>query len=373
LIIAESFEIDVPIDRMFAELNDVDKIGYCIAGVKDVTVINADESRWKVEARAGFMARTFNLKGKITERRSPGYLAFTGAGQDVELSGNIQLSPVTAIRTKCETTVEVTVVGPFASIVDLMAKGPQQALIRETIDNVRKRLEVVATGQEAPALFEAAVAESAVQAWRPGVLARWLRFLPSRRARVGQPVAVGPVPADPGSAVIADADLMGRLRGVADRQEIHEVLMRYCRGVDRQDEALINSAFHPDGINDNGAPAPASQLAKKVAGLDPGQRMHFTGNVLIELDGDTGHAETYFIAFSPREQNGKTYTRTRAGRWLDRFERRDGVWKIAHRMVIDEWARLDEIVAAPSVSGYRGISGSDDPVFHLRELLKSGQ
>jgi carbon monoxide dehydrogenase subunit G len=143
LKIQEAFEIAAPIDRMYREIIDVGEIGYCIAGVKEVKVIGADESQWKIEARAGFMARTFNLNGKITERRPPELLAFSGKGQDIEISGRVQLSPVSATRTRCETVVEAVVTGPFAALVDLMAKGPQQALIKQTIQNLRNRLEAV--------------------------------------------------------------------------------------------------------------------------------------------------------------------------------------------------------------------------------------
>ena len=179
--IEEAFEIAVPIDRMYREINDVGQIGYCIAGVKDVNVVSDDESRWKVEARAGFMARTFNLTGKITERRPPESLAFSGAGQDVTIAGHVQLQSLAPDRTRCETVVEATVVGPFASIVDLMAKGPQQALIQDTITNLRKRLEAVAGGEELPA--PAAPAAPVGGAARPGIWARfvaWLRSLISR-------------------------------------------------------------------------------------------------------------------------------------------------------------------------------------------------
>jgi carbon monoxide dehydrogenase subunit G len=149
LKIQEAFEIAVPIDRMYREIHDIGEIGYCIAGVKDVKVISADESKWKIEARAGFMARTFNLDGQITERRPPELMAFAGKGQDIEISGHVLLSAVSASRTRCETVVEVVVTGPFATLVDLMAKGPQQALVKQTITNLRHRLEAVAEAQPA--------------------------------------------------------------------------------------------------------------------------------------------------------------------------------------------------------------------------------
>lgn len=168
-----------------------------------------------------------------------------------------------------------------------------------------------------------------------------------------------------------DATLMSRLQEVADRDEIRQTLMRYCRGVDRADEDLINSAFHPGAIDDHGTPRPATELARGVATGPQRQLMHFTGNVLIELDGDTAFAESYFISFSPHDEDGLTSTRTRAGRYLDRFERRDGAWKITYRRVVDEWARLDELKKIPQWIGpHAGVRGPDDLVYHMRERLK---
>ena len=37
-----------------------------------------------------------------------------------------------------------------------------------------------------------------------------------------------------------------------DKQQIHEALMRYARGVDRGDAALICSAYHPDAVDEHG-------------------------------------------------------------------------------------------------------------------------
>jgi hypothetical protein len=168
-----------------------------------------------------------------------------------------------------------------------------------------------------------------------------------------------------------DAQLTDKLRELIAREEIRDTLMRYCRGVDRADEDLINSAFHPGAIDDHGTPGPATALAERVATLPQRQMMHFTGNILIELDGDSSaYVESYFISFAPHDANGATSTRSRAGRYLDRFEYRNGAWKVTHRMVVDEWARLDELTSVPDgVGAHRGTRGPEDPVFHVRELL----
>lgn len=167
----------------------------------------------------------------------------------------------------------------------------------------------------------------------------------------------------------AEPPLMIKLHGLISREEIREVLMRYCRGIDRGDEDLVNSAFHPDAIVDHGTPLPATALANIVAN-DGQQRMHFVGNVLIELEGDTAYVESYFIAFSPHEVNGLPHTRSRAGRYLDRFELRGDKWKIAHRRAIDDWARLDPIDKVPdNVGTHTGSRTRDDAVYRMRDAL----
>ena len=46
-------------------------------------------------------------------------------------------------------------------------------------------------------------------------------------------------------------------------------------------------------------------------------------------------------------------------RYVDRFERRDGAWKIAHRVVATEWRRVDVVQGARG-SGEVGVWGRRD-------------
>jgi hypothetical protein len=169
-----------------------------------------------------------------------------------------------------------------------------------------------------------------------------------------------------------DAALTESLRILLAKQEILEVIMRYCRGIDRKDRELILSVFHPDAIDDHGTGTLRSpeDLAQLVVEGEQEYLMHFMGNVMIEVDRDAAFAESYFISFCPDQRAGKTYTRTRAGRYLDRFEARSGEWRIAYRRVVDEWGRLDEVGLEPDDLGiHHGARSRDDMVFHLRRVL----
>ena len=44
-----------------------------------------------------------------------------------------------------------------------------------------------------------------------------------------------------------------KLQKLVDEAEIRQVHIRYCRGIDRMDWALVRSCYHPDAIDRHGA------------------------------------------------------------------------------------------------------------------------
>lgn len=176
-------------------------------------------------------------------------------------------------------------------------------------------------------------------------------------------------------------DLVATISAIADKQAIADQCHRYCRALDRVDEALLRSVFHPDSTHDHGGFKGSSALfctyAIAVLGeLDRTQ--HQLGNVLIDLSGDTAHVESYFTAYH-RLPKGRPCTGVFerhdisldedvwiGGRYIDRFEKRDGVWRIAHRTGVhdwESWRAADERhfgLMAPETVGRRDRS---DPVY----------
>ncbi|MDR6861543.1 nuclear transport factor 2 family protein [Variovorax guangxiensis] len=161
------------------------------------------------------------------------------------------------------------------------------------------------------------------------------------------------------------------LRLLAER-EIHEVLLRYCRGVDRCDRELMASCYHDDAHDDHGnwiqqgASNIVDEIARRV-GPGPARPMHFLGNVLIEVEGNQAFAESYILAFRAHEQGGKSYNRCRAVRFVDRFELRNNMWKIIERVVVDEWNREEEVQMQEGSELFRYSSkDKHDPVYGIR-------
>jgi len=167
---------------------------------------------------------------------------------------------------------------------------------------------------------------------------------------------------------MADAPSPEELRALWAKQEIHEVLMRYCRGIDRRDAELLHDVYHPDAIDDHGLyKGPASGFvpwAIESLGRDE-STSHFIANELVELDGDTAYCESYFHAVHRRRQkDGSRVDLIFQGRYVDRFERRAGGWRIADRKVVYDRSRIDPVtrdfMADTMLVGKRS---REDPVF----------
>lgn len=146
------------------------------------------------------------------------------------------------------------------------------------------------------------------------------------------------------------ATLRVELQRLRDHEEIRQAMYVYARGVDRGDQALLEPCFHDDAVDDHGNFSGSKSdalaaLAKSAANPDTTASFHHLGNILIDLRGDEAFVETYFMASQRKEIDGKTFTRMRVGRYLDHFVREDGRWQVIHRRVVDDWSRLDEVMA----------------------------
>jgi hypothetical protein len=122
-----------------------------------------------------------------------------------------------------------------------------------------------------------------------------------------------------------------------DRQEILDCLLRYTRGVDRHDKALMESAYHPDAYDDHGVSEgnPDDFCRDTIAFHYEYQvkHHHIITNHTVDIDGNTAHGETYWLYVSENRQGLPTIS---FGRYLDRFEKRSGKWAIAYRNCVIE-------------------------------------
>ena len=130
------------------------------------------------------------------------------------------------------------------------------------------------------------------------------------------------------------------IQELLDRQAIINCLHRFCRAVDRLDRDMMLSAYHSDAIDDHGQVVGSGAdlfewARRRVASGDADTTHHHITTHNCEIDGDTAHAETYFI-FSSVKKDGDLFAGI--GRYIDRLERRSGEWCIAMRYCVAEWA-----------------------------------
>jgi ketosteroid isomerase-like protein len=132
-----------------------------------------------------------------------------------------------------------------------------------------------------------------------------------------------------------------RLERMLARDEIREVLACYARGVDRADADLLKSCYHPDAIEEHGGNY-TGNAHEYVDGAVPrirqmGAMQHLLGSSHIEFDGEVAWVETYVWTFARFTRDGISTDTITAGRLFDRFERREGRWRIARRRTIFDW------------------------------------
>lgn len=167
---------------------------------------------------------------------------------------------------------------------------------------------------------------------------------------------------DPDPAALVD---------LIDKQAIHEVVLTYCRGIDRLDEALVRSCYHPDATDTHGSFHGSVDQFLEWAFRLIGRyeaTMHLLGNHLCTISGDAAVAETYGVSHHHSADADPRRNLTVGFRYLDRFERRDGgPWLIARRIATSEWVSAPVEGSRWPVpdSDVRGRRGPEDPLYEL--------
>lgn len=169
-----------------------------------------------------------------------------------------------------------------------------------------------------------------------------------------------------------------RIDYLASRMEILDCINRIARGVDRLDEAIFRSGYHPDAVLDFGTmigdPQRFIDFFFELHRTMHKATAHTICNHVCEIDGDVAHAESYVIGLFA-DKGGQT-SRILAGRYIDRLEKRDGEWRIALRRATVEVALEGKAILpngqTPPGSGYlMGDRGPADPSYQ-RPLTAEG-
>ncbi len=140
------------------------------------------------------------------------------------------------------------------------------------------------------------------------------------------------------------------------KQEIYDLCCTYMRGLDRLDADLMRTVFHEDATVDygffQGSADDFVDFAQNALSSHLANH-HMIGQVNIKVSGGQAVGEIYFQAFHKVTSDGGPHDLFVCGRYVDRYERRGGIWKISFRSEVNDWSRTE-----PDADRYLEGSGS---------------
>lgn len=162
------------------------------------------------------------------------------------------------------------------------------------------------------------------------------------------------------------------LKMLSDKLALSELMMRYCRGMDRNDWPMLRDVFHGDAVVDFGTMyrGPATKFIDLLPGFRSAsdRESHSIANMLFVVLGDKAEGESSFFSDGQRRPPLSEHHHI-GGRYIDHFERRDGVWRISKHMAV-----CDFVVILPlsdhsraAVNGWGMASGTTNDITH-REI-----
>jgi len=138
---------------------------------------------------------------------------------------------------------------------------------------------------------------------------------------------------------VSDAAALAHL---LDLEQLRALGQRYARAADDRDYDAMAELFHPDAVIEGlrgTSPIDEYLAAAREAPPSFEASMHVLGDPLVELEpgADIARLDTYAVVFQVNALVGGG-NMSLGLRYLDEVERRDGVWRIRHRVVRMRWA-----------------------------------
>jgi 3-phenylpropionate/cinnamic acid dioxygenase small subunit len=175
-----------------------------------------------------------------------------------------------------------------------------------------------------------------------------------------------------------NADERDRWQAVLDRAELREIALRYARAIDRHDRDLLLTCYHEDAVDHHGTVFRGNPSSYATWLRETMRQFEVTAHYIVNTDyriaGELAEGEIYFLAYHrtvPPERRELFV----GGRYHDRYERRGGEWRIAHRTIAWDFSRSSPLedsqltfLASLGVLGSRGddISFESLPMFSSR-------
>lgn len=167
------------------------------------------------------------------------------------------------------------------------------------------------------------------------------------------------------------------------KDAIRDLVLQFCRAVDRGDVALARTLYENDALDEHGfnRTNTAQEFLDSIESMEAQLAViqHNITNHLIRITGPrSAEGEAYIIAYHRSESEDSAYLLITGGRYLDRYSKRGGQWKIAHRKCVIDWAQdmtvparlRDDSITANVATGRMD---ADDPSYGFFAAFMRGQ
>ncbi len=165
---------------------------------------------------------------------------------------------------------------------------------------------------------------------------------------------------------------------VLDRIALQHLVTAYGHGIDRRDYTLLRSLYHDDAVDDHSpyycGPATGfiDWLPTMLATWSA--TSHSMINMLFLIDGDQAEGVITARAWHRTADGKRAFIAW--GRYADRYQRRGGIWRFAHRFFILDSTEEHE-VADDDDFGTEGVAtgraGADDPIYKGLPMFASAR
>jgi ketosteroid isomerase-like protein len=168
------------------------------------------------------------------------------------------------------------------------------------------------------------------------------------------------------------------LQDMLDEFRLHKLVHAYCRAVDRGDIAGVRDLYHDDAVDAHGgfSAGGVDRFLQELTAARPYLRsmQHNITTANFAVSGETAEGEIYTIAVHTLVGGDRDVDLVVGGRYLDKYEKRLGTWKIVERTIVTDWARVSD----PSTMDLshpitrdtlRGTLDETDPSYRFFSLL----
>ena len=163
---------------------------------------------------------------------------------------------------------------------------------------------------------------------------------------------------------------------MADRAALQHLAWTYCHAIDRRDYELLRTLYHEDAIDDHSPMycGPASGFIDWLPAMMENWEAtaHIIGNMLFLIDGDHAEGELTSMAYHRTKDGTREFIAH--GRYIDRYEKRGGVWKFLRRSLVLDWSEERE-TAQPGNFDLTGIAlgraGANDPCYERLPMFRA--